>query len=88
MPSLPRPPPADPHASWPIPKLTVRVDDLAHPGAQLFFQSVSPYEALKEAVIAVYSWLYTIESVPRKSVHLSDSHPGFADVDLACVHAV
>lgn len=66
MPPLPRPPPADPNAPWPVPTLTIRVDDLAHPGAQLFFSTINPYEALREAVIAVYCWLYTLENVPRK----------------------
>lgn len=70
MAPLPRPPPCDPNAEWPIPKLTIRCDDLAHPGAKLFFQHVNPYEALREAVIAVYCWLYTPETVPRKYVIL------------------
>ena len=66
MPPLPRPPPSDPNAAWPVPTLTIRVADLSHPGAKLFFQTTDPYEALREAVIAVYSWLYTPETVPRK----------------------
>ncbi|KAI0095217.1 plant basic secretory protein [Irpex rosettiformis] len=65
MPPLPRPPPCDPNADWPIPKLTIRCDDLAHPGAQLFFQHINPCEALREAVLAVYCWLYTPQTVPR-----------------------
>ncbi|KAI0803195.1 plant basic secretory protein [Irpex lacteus] len=65
MAPLPRPPPCDPNAEWPIPTLTIRCDDLAHPGAKLFFEHVNPYEALREAVIAVYCWLYTPETVPR-----------------------
>lgn len=66
MAPLPRPPPADPNADWPIPTLVLRVDDLAHPGAQLLFDNVKPYEALKNAIVAVYCWMYTLESVPRK----------------------
>ena len=65
MAPLPRPPPADPSADWPVPTLALRVDDLAHPGARLLFDGVRPYDALRDAVIAVYCWLYTPESVPR-----------------------
>lgn len=66
MAPLPRPPPVDPNADWPIPALVLRVDDLAHPGAQLLFDNVKPYEALKNAIVTVYCWMYTLESVPRK----------------------
>jgi hypothetical protein len=66
MAPLPRPPPADPHAKWPIPTLVLRVDDLAHPGAKLLFDNVKPYDALRDAIVAVYCWLYTLETVPRK----------------------
>ncbi|KAK7686710.1 hypothetical protein QCA50_010310 [Cerrena zonata] len=50
---------------WPIPTLRIRVDDLNHPGAQLFFKHINPYEALKDACIASFVWLYTLETVPR-----------------------
>ncbi|KAI0347964.1 plant basic secretory protein, partial [Trametopsis cervina] len=62
---LPRPPPGDPNADWPIPTLAIRVDDLEHAGAKVFFGVINPYEALREAVISVYCWLYTLETVPR-----------------------
>ncbi|PSS29644.1 hypothetical protein PHLCEN_2v2792 [Hermanssonia centrifuga] len=66
MPPLPRPPPSDPQADWPIPQLVIRVDDLGHPGAKLFFEQCKPYDALRDAIVAVYCWLYTTETVPRK----------------------
>ena len=66
MAPTPRPPPADPAADWPIPTLVLRVDDLAHPGAALLFDSVKPHEAVRAAVVAVYCWLYTPQDVPRK----------------------
>ncbi|CAL1694567.1 unnamed protein product [Somion occarium] len=50
---------------WPIPTLRLRVDDLNHPGAQLFFQHINPNEALRKAVMASFTWLYTLETVPR-----------------------
>lgn len=50
---------------WPIPTFRIRVDDVGHQGAQLFFEHVKPYEALKEAVLAVFQWLYTLETVPK-----------------------
>jgi hypothetical protein len=57
MPSEPVPPPP-PGQEYHIPQLNVTVQDLAHPGADVFFQSVKPYQALKEAVIASQKWLY------------------------------
>ncbi|KAI0684756.1 plant basic secretory protein [Cytidiella melzeri] len=65
MPPLPRPPPCDPNADWPIPKLAIRCDDLGHPGAKTFFEVINPYDALREAVVAVFCWLYTTETVPK-----------------------
>ena len=51
---------------WPFPNFRLRVDDVSHPGAQLFFQHVKPHEALTDAAWAVFSWLYTPETVPRQ----------------------
>lgn len=51
---------------WPIPTLNLRVDDLAHPGASIFFKEVNPTIALSDAVLASFTWLYTKESVPTK----------------------
>ncbi|KAJ6486093.1 hypothetical protein C8R47DRAFT_1129000 [Mycena vitilis] len=54
----PTPPPPPPPPQWPLPKLNIRVEDLAHPGAALFFESVSPPAALRAAVLASFEWLY------------------------------
>ncbi|KAI0073945.1 plant basic secretory protein [Panus rudis PR-1116 ss-1] len=51
---------------WPIPTLRLRVDDLEHPGAQIFFNHIQPYDALRTAIMSVYTWLYTLETVPRE----------------------
>ena len=66
---MPPPPPPPPRPEWPIPTLNVRVDDLAHPGAKLFFESVNPADALRDAVTAVFQWLYvTTASAPAQCV--------------------
>lgn len=57
-----------PRDKWPMPKLLIRVDDLAHDGADVFFGAVKPKEALTAAVMASFNHLYTLENVPRKSV--------------------
>ncbi|KAJ7492118.1 hypothetical protein FB451DRAFT_1336147 [Mycena latifolia] len=57
MPPTPVPPPTPP-PEWPLPKLNIRVEDLAHPGATLFFDSVHPTTALRAAVLASFEWLY------------------------------
>jgi hypothetical protein len=59
---IPIPPP------WPIPKFDLRVEDLSHPGASIFFSNIDPTKSLKAAVVACFQWLYTPESVPRQSV--------------------
>ncbi|KAJ7103028.1 hypothetical protein B0H15DRAFT_810656 [Mycena belliarum] len=53
MPPTPTPPP-----EWPLPKFTLRVEDLAHPGAALFLAHVEPEAALRAAVLASFQWLY------------------------------
>ncbi|KAF8899271.1 hypothetical protein BD779DRAFT_71319 [Infundibulicybe gibba] len=62
------PPPVSPipkpEPTWPVPKLNIRVDDLSHEGAVIFFDSVRPTKALREAVLASFKWLYTPETVP------------------------
>ncbi|TRM65843.1 hypothetical protein BD626DRAFT_397920 [Schizophyllum amplum] len=58
----PLPPPEE--REWPMPKLGIRVDDLAHKGATIFFDVVDPLGALREAVIASFTWLYTSEKHP------------------------
>ena len=62
----PLPLPTDPEPPWPIPQFTLRVEDLAHPGAKLFFDHIRADEALRHAVVTVCTWLYTPESVPTK----------------------
>ena len=64
-PPPPKKPPAAPDA-WPMPAFRLRVEDLSHPGAELFFEHVNPREALREAVTSVFEWLYTLETVPRQ----------------------
>ncbi|KAF8956076.1 hypothetical protein BDZ97DRAFT_221480 [Flammula alnicola] len=55
-----------PLEKWPMPQLLIRVDDLDHEGVDVFFAAVKPKDALREAVMASFNWLYTLESVPTK----------------------
>lgn len=62
------PPPAKklnslPH--WHIPNFVLRVENLDHEGATVFFDNVKPKEALKLAVETSYTWLYTPLTAPR-----------------------
>ncbi|KAI0931354.1 hypothetical protein AcW1_001230 [Taiwanofungus camphoratus] len=50
--------------SWPIPTFELRAEDISHPGARIFFENVQPADVLRDAVIAVCSWLYTPQDVP------------------------
>ncbi|KAG6856017.1 hypothetical protein H0H87_008334 [Tephrocybe sp. NHM501043] len=50
---------------WPIPKLTLRIDDLTHPGTRIFLAAVTPLSALRDACVASFAALYTPHSVPR-----------------------
>ncbi|KAF8079104.1 plant basic secretory protein [Lyophyllum atratum] len=50
---------------WPVPQLSLRIDDLAHPPASIFLEAVDPLTALREAVIASFTWLYTPETAPK-----------------------
>jgi len=54
----------EPVPDYKIPKFDLRVEELAHPGAVLFFALIHPTEALTEAVLASYKWLYTPETAP------------------------
>ncbi|TCD66478.1 hypothetical protein EIP91_001303 [Steccherinum ochraceum] len=65
FPPAPRKPPLN-LAEWPIPSFRLRCEELEHPGAKLFFEHVNPVELLREAVLAVFTWLYTEETVPRQ----------------------
>jgi len=53
--------------AWPIPNLNLRVEDLSHPGATVFFEEAHPTTVLRDAVIASFTWLYTPETMPTKS---------------------
>ncbi|KAH9947103.1 peptidase of plants and bacteria-domain-containing protein [Amylocystis lapponica] len=57
-----------PNPAWLIPTFELRVEDVSHPGARLFFEHIQPADALKNAVVAVCSWLYTRETAPT-NVH-------------------
>ncbi|OJA08603.1 hypothetical protein AZE42_07136 [Rhizopogon vesiculosus] len=65
-------PPHEPSPSWVIPNLVLRVEDMSHAGTSIFFESVKPKEALKLAVEASYTWLYTSHTAPThvKSITL------------------
>ncbi|KIJ65043.1 hypothetical protein HYDPIDRAFT_27774 [Hydnomerulius pinastri MD-312] len=62
MPPPPNPPAALP--PWHIPNFILRVEDLDHKGASIFFENVKPSAALKLAVEASYTWLYTPLTAP------------------------
>lgn len=53
---------------WPHPKLRIRVEDLDHEGAEIFYDTVKPKEALREAIMASFTCLYTVKTVPRRLV--------------------
>ncbi|RDB28466.1 hypothetical protein Hypma_016036 [Hypsizygus marmoreus] len=57
-------PTPSPEPTWPIPRLDLRIDDLAHPGVAVFLDAVNPLTALRDAVTASFKWLYTQETVP------------------------
>ncbi|KIK70550.1 hypothetical protein GYMLUDRAFT_32597 [Collybiopsis luxurians FD-317 M1] len=58
--------------SWILPQLDFRVEDLSHPGTQLFFAHIpnhNPHDVMKRAVDASWRWLYgwheDIDSAPK-----------------------
>lgn len=55
---------------WPMPKLSIKVVDLAHEGVGVFFGAVNPRKALEEAVMASFETLYTLSNVPTKYAFL------------------
>ena len=70
---LPPPPsrPRNPTTNWPEPQLKFRVEDLGHPGAQLFFGHIDPIKALKEAMGSTFKWLYKIPEMAPNTYVLS-----------------
>ncbi|KAF9245913.1 hypothetical protein BU15DRAFT_40879 [Melanogaster broomeanus] len=70
MPPPSNPPPALP--PWHIPNFLLRVEDLDHKGATIFFENIKPREVLRLAVEASYTWLYTPLTAPKhvKSITL------------------
>ena len=62
------PPPSGPEPQWPIPTFNLRIEDLAHPGAKIFFDNIEANDALRHAVTTVFTWLYTEQTVPRECV--------------------
>ncbi|KIJ53422.1 hypothetical protein M422DRAFT_775954 [Sphaerobolus stellatus SS14] len=54
-----------PITSWIIPRLSIRIEDLANPGAAIFLKHIKPYEAMRNAVIRVHEVLYTVQTQPR-----------------------
>ncbi|KAG2351987.1 hypothetical protein BDR07DRAFT_1431125 [Suillus spraguei] len=64
-------PPHDlpPQSTWIIPNFVLRVEDLSHPGASIFFDCVKPKEALKLATIR---WRgYTFGTHETKEINFS-----------------
>ena len=65
---LPPPNKPKPTPNYPVPKFNFKVEDLSHPGTQLFFDNVglNPIKTLTEAVLASFVWLYTPDDHPTK----------------------
>jgi len=59
------PTPTAPEPTWPIPHLSLRIEDLAHPGTSIFLEAVNPLTALRDAIMASFTWLYTLETAPK-----------------------
>lgn len=74
-PPLILPPDDTPQPPWPTPKFELQIEDLAHPGARLFLETVQPETVLRDAVRAVCSWLYTPDTVPRTYAEPAVSQP-------------
>ncbi|KAF9502176.1 plant basic secretory protein [Pleurotus eryngii] len=81
--------PPTPPPDWPVPTFTLRVEDVAHPGAIIFFQCIQPVVDLRGAVLNSFKWLYTPENVPTnvKSILLVlCSMPGVAHTFGSSTH--
>jgi len=98
---MPPPPPTPPRPDWPIPTISLRIDDLSHPGIKLFFDNVSPITVMRDAVVAVLQWLYvttdkapkhvqTIQLVlrPMDGVAYTTGSHTVKEIHFACQHIV
>jgi len=56
--------------TWIIPKLSLKIDDLSDPGAELLLKNIQPYEAMRNAVVQVLATLYTVQTQPGTYVAL------------------
>jgi hypothetical protein len=64
---MPPPPPTPPRPDWPIPTISLRIDDLSHPGIKLFLDNVNPITVMRDSIVAVLQWLYvTTDKAPKK----------------------
>ncbi|KAF8921791.1 hypothetical protein CPB85DRAFT_1464205 [Mucidula mucida] len=76
--------PLPPPSSWPLPTLSLRIPDLAHPGASAFLSAVNPSDALTSAVLYSFNLLYDTPSNPATPQHVGSimlvlrSMPGVA----------
>ncbi|KIY50648.1 plant basic secretory protein, partial [Fistulina hepatica ATCC 64428] len=72
----------EPEPTWPYPRFDLRVEDISHPGAILFFRNIDDIEsAMREAVTASFKFLYTPETTPAnvKTIQLVlRAFPGIA----------
>ncbi|KAF7337702.1 Plant basic secretory protein [Mycena sanguinolenta] len=62
--------PPTPPTEWPFPKFNIRVEDLEHRGAVLFFEHIQPLDALRKAVLASFEWLYATPANAPTNVKL------------------
>lgn len=94
------PPPARPCPEWPIPTVSLRIDDLSHPGVKLFLDNVDPTQIMHDSIFTVLQWLYvTTDKAPNVQTLLLVLRPmeGVAyttgsetakEIHFACQHIV
>ncbi|KAI0274967.1 plant basic secretory protein [Gloeopeniophorella convolvens] len=95
------PPPLPPRRDWPIPTISLQIDDLSHPGSKLFLSSVDPTQVIHDAVVAVLQWLYvtpddapkdvrTIQLIvrPMEGVAYTTGSETAKEIHFACQHIV
>jgi hypothetical protein len=98
-PAAPAPPP--PHTEWPKPTLTLRIDDISHPGSGIFLHSLDPSTALRTATISALTHLYLkpsnapihVESVtfivrPMDGVAYTTGTHAHKQIHISCQHIV